>query len=191
MLESAPLRRCTLGDCHAACCLYGVWVDRLEAQAILENAPVIAAHMPPENRDPADWFDGREEPDENAISGWTLHSTVLPDDAHYGGTACIFLRADHLCALQVAADAVGKPSWQWKPFYCILHPLDLDEQGRITVDETALLREEEGSCLRAAPQPIALLETFAEELRYLLGEPAYQRLLAAQPPAADSSVEAA
>jgi len=176
MLKSEPVRRCTLGECHAACCLYGVWIDRLEAQEIRANAHLIAPHMEPENRDPGDWFDGREEADENAISGSTVHSTVLPDRLHYGGTACIFLRNDHLCALQVAAEANKMHPWRFKPFYCILHPLDLDEQGRITLDETGLLLDEPGSCLRPADQPITLVQTFAPELRYLLGEKAYQRL---------------
>lgn len=170
------MRRCTLGECHAACCLYGVWIDKNEAHDILSHASEIAPHLEEENRDPDDWFDGREEPDEHAISGWTVHSTVLPDPAHYGETACIFLRKDHLCALQVAANANGLHPWRYKPFYCILHPLDLDEQGRITLDETAVLLDEPGSCLRPAAQPIPLIETFKEELRYLLGATAYRRL---------------
>ncbi len=171
------MRRCALGECRAACCLYGVWIDRVEAQEILANAALIAPHMEPENRDPRDWFDGREEPDEHAISGWTVHSTVVPDAEHYGETACIFLRPrDHLCALQVAANANGLHPWRFKPFYCILHPLDLDEQGRITLDETEQMLDEPGSCLRPAGQPIPLIETFEPELRYLLGEKAYQTL---------------
>jgi hypothetical protein len=101
---------------------------------------------------------------------------VLPDDAHYGGTACIFLRRDYLCALQVAASTNGLHPWRFKPFYCILHPLDLDEAGRITLDETGEMLAEPGSCLRPAEQPIPLIETFAPELRYLLGEKAYRRL---------------
>lgn len=177
MLQSEPMCRCTLGECHAACCLYGVWIDRLEAQDILTNAEKIAPHLEPEYRDPRDWFDGREEPDDNAISGWTVHSSVMPDEAHYGGTACVFLRKDHLCALQVAANANGLHPWRFKPFYCILHPLDLDEEGRITVDETKIMLDEEGSCLRPSERPIPLLETFEPELRYLLGEKAYQRLV--------------
>lgn len=177
MLKHEPMRRCTLGECRAACCLYGVWIDRFEARSILDNADVIAPWLEPENRDSGDWFDGREEPDENATSGFTLHSTVIPDPAHYGETACIFLRRDHRCALQCASEAAGKHPWHWKPFYCILHPLDFDAQGRITLDENGLLLEEPGSCLRHADQPAPLVETFAPELRYLLGEKAYGKLL--------------
>ena len=176
ILESEPMRRCALGECRAACCLYGVWIDRVEASDIREHAALIAPHVTPENRDPNDWFDGREEPDEHSISGFTVHSTVLPDPEHYGETACIFLRQDHLCALQVAANANGLHPWRFKPFYCILHPLDLDEQGRISLDETALMLDEPGSCLRPADQPIPLLETFEPELSYLLGEKSYNRL---------------
>ena len=177
LLHSEPMRRCQLGECHAACCLHGVWIDRMEAQDIMDNAERIAPHLEAENRDPADWFDGREEPDDHAITGVTVHSTVLPDPDHYGGTACIFLRRDHLCALQVAANAASLPPWRFKPFYCILHPLDLDEEGRITLDETGLLLDEPGSCLRRAERPIPLVETFEPELRYLLGEQGYRRLV--------------
>ena len=60
--------------------------------------------------------------------------------------------------------------WRFKPFYCILHPLDLDEEGRITLDDTQLMLAEPGSCLRPADQPIPLVETFEPELRYLLAK---------------------
>jgi len=101
---------------------------------------------------------------------------VLPNPQHYGETACIFLRNDHMFALQVAAAANNLHPWRFKPFYCILHPLDLDEQGRITLDETELMLSEPGSCLRASVRPIPLLETFEPELRYLLGEKAFLQL---------------
>lgn len=178
LLRAEPVRRCTLGECRAACCLHGVWLDRMEARDILANAARIAPHMAAENRDPADWLDGREEADEHSLSGVVLHAAVLPDPAHYGETACIFLRDDHKCALQVAAGAEGLHPWRFKPFYCILHPLDLDDQGRITLDETSLLLDEPGSCLRPAAEPLPLLGTFAPELSYLLGVKGYSRLRA-------------
>jgi hypothetical protein len=177
LLRPEPMQRCALGECRAACCLYGVWIDRAEAETIQANAGLIALHMEIEHRDPAGWFDGREEPDEHTPSGWTVHSRVLPAPDHYGGTGCVFLRRDHRCALQAAAQANGLHPWRFKPFYCILHPLDLDEQGRITLDDTALLLEEPGSCLRPAGRPIPLAETFEPELRYLLGDDAYHALL--------------
>jgi len=171
------MQRCVLRECKAACCLYGVWIDRIEAKEIMNNAAIIAECMDEENRDSRGWFNGREEEDEHAPSGWTIHSTVIRSPGHYGGTACIFLRKDHLCALQVAAHENRYHPWRFKPFYCILHPLDLDEQGRITLDETALMLDEPGSCLRRADHSIPLIETFEPELRYLLGEILYQKLL--------------
>lgn len=177
LLKSEPMQRCELGSCRAACCLHGVWLDTLEAKEILDHAASIQPFLPEDARNPADWFDGREEPDEFSTSGKVVHSTVLESSWHYGGTACVFLRPDFKCALQVASEAAGLDPWHYKPFYCILHPLDLDESGRITLDETELLLDEEGSCLRPASRRIPLVETFAPELRYLLGEKGYQALL--------------
>ncbi len=176
MLIPEPMQRCKLHECRGACCLHGVWIDLAEQADLLAHAELIAPHMPEALRDPQAWFDGRREADEFAPSGQVVHSTVLPDRSHYGGTACVFLRDDFKCALQVAGQAAGLHPWRFKPFYCVLHPLDLDEQGRITLDSAAALLSEEGSCLRPAPQPISLLETFEPELRYLLGDEAFARL---------------
>ncbi len=171
LLESERVQRCRLSECRGACCLHGVWIDLAERDDLLAHAGLIAPHLPPALRDPAAWFDGRQEADEFAPSGAVVHSNVLPDAAHYGGTACVFLREDYKCALQVAGQAAGLHPWRFKPFYCVLHPLDLDEQGRITLDETSALLAEEGSCLRPAQRPIPLRETFKEELDYLAGDP--------------------
>ena len=85
------------------------------------------------------------------------------------------MRSDNKCALQVAAIVANQHPWRFKPFYCILQPLELDEQGCITLDANDQLLSESGSCLRAANHPIPLIETFSEELRYLLGEKAYRQ----------------
>jgi hypothetical protein len=169
MLMREAMQRCVLSECKGACCLHGVWIDLAEHALILAHAQEIAACMPETLRDPQVWFDGRGESDPFARSGEVVHSNVLPDRAHYGGTACVFMREDAKCALQVASQAAGLHPWQWKPFYCVLHPLDLDEEGRITLDVAEELLAEEGSCLRPAPAPIPLVETFAEEIEYLLG----------------------
>jgi len=176
LLRAEPMQRCRLDACRGACCLHGVWVDLAERDDLLAHAGLIAPHLPSALRDPAAWFDGREDADEFSASGRVAHTTVLPDRSHYGGTACIFLREDFKCALQVAGQAAGEHPWRYKPFYCVLHPLDLDESGRITLDETAELLAEEGSCLRPAPRPTPLTRTFEPELRYLLGDEAYRRL---------------
>ena len=89
---------------------------------ILDNVELIREYMPPAQQNPGDWFDGREEQDPFVPSKRVVHSTVLETPDHYGGTACVFLRRDHKCALQVAANAAGQHPWHFKPFYCILHP---------------------------------------------------------------------
>ncbi len=167
LLQSEPMRRCTLDECHAACCLYGVWVDVGRMQEIIHRAAEIAPHMPPQAKNPARWFTEQREADPYLPTGEAVHTRVVEAPAHYGGTACIFLRPDHKCALQVTAEALGEHPWHFKPFYCILHPLDLDETGRVTLDETRLLLEEPASCLRPSEGLHPLKEIFAPELAYL------------------------
>jgi hypothetical protein len=169
MDASEPLQRCIFPACKAACCVFGAWVDLTQADDILAHQDLILPHMPPAHRQPDLWFDGQEEDDPHTLSGKVTHTTVLPDPGHYGGTACIFLRQDYECALQTAATQADLHPWRFKPFYCILHPLDLDEHGLITLDETRLLLAEPASCLRPSDKPIPLKETFSEELEYLLG----------------------
>ena len=179
------MRRCTLDECHGACCVFGVWTDEREMEDILAHAELIKPHMPEGATDPADWFAAYEDHDEFSPSKLVVHTAVETKPEHYGGTACIFWRADAKCALQVAGVASGQHPWRFKPYYCILHPLDLDDEGLITVDETEALLAEPGSCLRAAENPIPLTETFEEELRYLLGDKGYEELKRqAQTPAA-------
>lgn len=176
LLMREPLQRCGWPQCQAACCAYGVWLDEAEWRDILAHVNLILPYLPIERRDPVRWVDGRCEEDPFVPSGRVVHTRVYPDPTHYAGSACVFLRSDYKCALQVAGEAAGYHPWRFKPFYCILHPLDLDEEGRITLDEAALLAEEAASCLRWAEKAQPLLDLFAEELRYLLGDAAYQAL---------------
>jgi hypothetical protein len=148
-----------------------------KVQTILENTTCIAPHMPSALQDPSMWFDDSYEVDPFLPSGHARHSHVLPDPSHYGNTSCAFLRDDHKCALQTAAITEGLHPWAWKPFYCVLHPLDLDEHGRITLDDTPLLLVEPGSCMVSHATPIPLCITFEPELRYLLGDEVYSQLI--------------
>lgn len=132
--------------------------------------------METERRNPADWFEDELELDEHALSGQVIHTAVFPDPDRDAGTSCVFLRADHKCALQVTSTANGSHPWRLKPFYCILHPLELDEQGQISLYENQELLAEPASCLRAADENIPLIDTFEPELRYLLGDHTYEEL---------------
>ena len=177
LLRSEPLQRCVLHECKGACCVFGVWVDRREVDDILANASLILPSMPENAKVPGEWFVPVEDDDIHSPSGKVIHTAVENNLEHYGGTACIFLREDAKCALQVAGAENNLHPWRFKPFYCILHPLDLDEEGRITVDEVETLVSEPGSCLQSADHPIPLTVTFEEELSYLLGEKGFKSLL--------------
>jgi hypothetical protein len=150
--------------------VYGTRVDTAHAQDILAHADLILSHMPVGREQPEAWFNPQEEDDPHTKSKKVIHTTVMPDPDHYGGTACIFMQEDYKCALQVAGEEAGMHPWRFKPFYCILHPLDMDDHGRITLDETHLLLAELASCLRPSKKHIPLKETFAEELNFLTKE---------------------
>jgi len=92
----------------------------------------------------------------------------LPNPDPYGGTSCIFLRKDFKCALQVAAEESGQHRWRFKPFYCVVHPLEIKD-GRITLDDPAEMVERPASCLRKRDQTIHLMELFRQEIDYLSG----------------------
>ena len=169
MFEKEPMQRCKLHKCEGACCLFGAWVDAQLKEEILLHQDTIRTHLDTHNQDPLFWFDERQEYDPFTITKVVHHTAVYPTPAHYGQTVCVFFRmSDFKCGLQVASEAMGRHPWSLKPFYCILHPLDLDEEGKITLDKTELLVKEQGSCLRPADEPISLIETFQEELEYFL-----------------------
>jgi len=176
MLDSEPIQRCCLEECIGACCVFGVWVDPREAEDIVANASLIRPFMPANAQNPGEWFLPVEDDDKNSPSGKVIHTAVEPAPWHYGETACIFCREDGKCRLQLAAVGNNLHPWRFKPYYCILHPLDLDEQGRITLDTLHAVLTEKGSCLRAAEKDIPLIETFTPELEYLLGEKGFAAL---------------
>jgi hypothetical protein len=167
LFEPTMLRRCRLEECHAACCLHGVWMDPLEKEDILGHAESILPHMPKGRLDPAGWFGTHREEDASFPSGYVISTAVLPNPAHYGGTECVFLRPDWLCALQVAGAAEGVHPWRWKPFHCILHPLTVESGGLVTLASDEELLGEEGSCFLAGTQEGPMLERLAEEIGFI------------------------
>jgi len=176
MFRSERLQRCRLSECKGDCCIFGVWVDRREVDDIMKNAAVILPFMPEDCRTHGEWFAGVEDDDPHSPTGKVIHTAVENRLEHSGGTACVFWLPDGKCVLQVAADANGLHPWRFKPFYCILHPLDLDEQGRITLDEAEEMVNVLGSCVIPAERSIPLIETFEQEFRYLLGEKGFAAL---------------
>jgi hypothetical protein len=178
MLRSEPLRRCGLGECRGVCCSFGVWIDRELVAEIRAHSNWIVPHMDPDRQNPADWFEDEVEPEEHSLSGEVIHSVVFPSPERERGTSCVFQRSDAKCALQVAAEAQGLHPWRLKPFYCILHPLIIDDDGQITLYENEEITSETASCLRSCETSIPLLDTFEPELRYFLGDKQYEKLKA-------------
>ena len=168
------LQRCKLHECHGACCAYGVWVDLKEKKIIEEQKELIQSCMDISEYGPGDWFSGEIENDSFTISGNVIHTRLVTRTVPFQRKTCIFLRTDHKCALQVASEKLGKHHWFLKPFYCVLHPLDLNDNEQITLDQTKILLEEEKSCLRYTEILHAPIEIFEEELRYILGDQKFQ-----------------
>lgn len=170
LLKSEHIHKCAFPNCNAACCVYGAWVDQLLMKKIISESTLISKHMQGEYSDPSAWFNELSEPDKHSLSGIVVHTSVIDDPKHYGGTACVFMRKDHKCSLQVAAEENNFHKWYFKPFYCILHPLDIDEIGRVTLGNTEELIIEAASYVRQNDKEILLTELFSEELEYFLGK---------------------
>ena len=159
---------CDFPACHGTCCAYGVWTGTEEIARIQRHEDIIRPLLPPEAQDPRTWFSAETEDDPHVPGGVVQRTRVLPRPEHPLGTACVFwLPPDGHCALQKAAEAQGWHPWELKPFYCVLHPLDVDAEGRITLDDVEALLTTPGGCLRATDQPRPLKEIFAAELTWL------------------------
>lgn len=168
-MEEAYLRRCTLAECQAACCRYGTWVEQDLATLILANAPLIRQYMNPVCQT-RDWFSDEVEPDEHVPGGRVVHTLVVSLVMKGHSEACVFLREDFKCSLQVAAESNAMHPWAWKPFYCIIHPLEISGDGSITIPDGRTLLAEKASCLRKSSRKHLLIDTLLPELEYLLGE---------------------
>lgn len=178
LLRARPLRRCQLADCQSHCCTGGVYISLEQAGDLLAHQHLIQPNLPEARRDPALWFDGSREPDDDHPGGGEVTGTrVLPDPSHPAGQGCVFLRPDRLCALQAASLAAGQHPWRFKPFYCALHPLVYVEK-RIVLAEESEMYLEGGSCTRPAAQAIPLYELLDSELTLALGAAGYAELKA-------------
>jgi hypothetical protein len=177
LLEARPVRRCAIDECQAHCCTGGVYIDVRQAEDVLAHRHLVQPHLAEARRDPALWFDGSSEPDGDHPDGGTVTgTTVLPDPTHPAGEACVFLRPDRKCALQVAGLAAGEHPWRFKPFYCAFHPLVYVDK-RIVLSEDSELYLEGGSCNRPDPDELVpLYELFDLELKLALGEAGYAEL---------------
>jgi hypothetical protein len=179
LLEVRPMRRCRVEECQSHCCTGGVYISVRQTEDILAHQRLIQPHLPADRRDPALWFDGAIESDDDHPNGGPVMGTrVLPDASHPVGEGCVFLRPDRKCALQAAGIAAGEHPWRFKPFYCALHPLVYD-QHRVMLGEASEMYLDGGHCSRPEPdQAIPLYRLFDWELKLVLGDEGYAQLCA-------------
>ena len=176
LLEARAMRRCRLDECQSYCCSGGVWIHLRQVEDILAHQALIFPHLPPERHDTTKWFDGTLEPDTDYPEAGDCTGTAVVEDAtHPAGETCVFLRPDRLCALQAAGMANNEHPWRYKPFYCALHPLVLDE-GELSLAEDSEMYKEGGNCNRPADDLIPLYQLFEVETKLVLGEDGFGAL---------------
>jgi hypothetical protein len=145
---------------------------------ILAHQDLIKPLLPPERRDPAQWFEGDEGLDTDYPEAGTGTGTaVVEDPTHPAGQTCIFLLPEsRYCALQSAGMANGEHPWRFKPFYCALHPLGLDGEELVLVEQSEMYLDG-GSCNRSTDgSVIPVYKLFEPEAKLVLGEAGYAAL---------------
>jgi hypothetical protein len=163
--------RCRIDECRAGCCRNGINMELAHAERIRAHAADIAPHLPPERRDPAGWFDEEvEDPDFPGGRGVGTSAVDDPDDPAL--TACVFLRRDYRCALQVASEAIGLAYPGLKPFHCALYPILLSE-GELVLDEWSPAELSGADCQREAAPRVPVADVFRDEIALALGEDGY------------------
>lgn len=177
LLEARAVGRCRLEECQSRCCSGGVYIHTAQVADILAHQDLIIPHLPPDRRDPSQWFDGLIEPDEDyPEAGDCMGTNVVDDPTHPAGTTCIFLSTNRRCALQTASIAAGEHPWRFKPFYCALHPLGL-EKGELVLVEGSEVYQEGGNCQRATADGLfPIYQLFDVETRLALGDAGYAEL---------------
>jgi Fe-S-cluster containining protein len=115
------LGRTSVRNCDGTCCHGGATVSVDERDRVLAHADLVLPEMTSRGRnDVSRWFDRRLTWDTDFTAGWTSGTRVIDK-------ACIFLRGDRLCALQVAGEKHLGSSYALKPSVCLLWPLCIQD----------------------------------------------------------------
>lgn len=170
-----------LQHCGAACCVGGIWLDALHAQRIVDCAPLVAALLPADRQDPLGWFSDEVVEHADFPSGVGTATAVLERLDGSGRQGCVFVLADHRCALQVAGMEHGLPWPGLKPFDCATFPVLLSE-GELTWDLESAEAEHGVDCQLGGelkPDEASPFHTvFATEIVYAVGEAGLQTVRA-------------
>lgn len=119
-------RGASVRRCDGSCCKRGSVASVVERDLILAHAASIAPHMTSNARDRTQrWFEPRVDANPDYACGESVATRVSDG-------ACVFLRDDKLCALQVAAERARMPSFAWKPAMCLLWPIHVAD-GQVDV----------------------------------------------------------
>lgn len=125
MLTARFASGCSMTHCTGRCCVYGVYVDTLEHQVILDHAATIQAQMDAaQEKDPTRWFDPQPIDDPDFPSGRAFGTAEVN-----GG--CVFLNGRKRCVLQQASTA---DTGNLKPFFCIAYPVTI-YKGELCLDD--------------------------------------------------------
>jgi hypothetical protein len=148
-------RACATTRCSGRCCATGVWADAAEREAVLRHADDVQRHMDEtQEREPSRWFDPRpwDHPD-------------FPSGCGFGTAtsrgACVFLRGDRRCALQLASDT---RTGRLKPLFCYAFPVTIVD-GVLCLDDA----RDPACCTPSSTGSITALDMYAGELQQLLG----------------------
>ena len=125
---SLPLyeRGASVRKCDGTCCKHGSIASVEERDRILASAPLVAQHMTSRVRNRKErWFEARVTKNPDYVCGQAVATRVLDG-------ACVFLRTDRWCALQVAAQSSTGTAFALKPAMCLLWPLCVTD-GKLDV----------------------------------------------------------
>ncbi len=166
--RTARGERCTLDRCGGACCVNGIWVDLRHVQRILDAAVHVRPLMAPAYADEEDrWFGDETLETADFPSGIGLPTAVGPRADGSGRQGCVFVRADHKCALHMASDALSLPWPGLKPFDCATYPI-LRSDGMVQVDDESARHHPEGDCQQGGPTQRRIRDVFAQEIALCL-----------------------
>ncbi len=177
LLALAHGERCVPSECQAACCPGGIWVDILHVQRILDAADQIRPYLAPEYAGEEDaWFSEEEMDHEDFPSGLAIATAIVPRPGQPTRTGCIFLRADHLCGLQVASEALSLGWPGLKPLDCALYPITRSA-GTALYDEETTADNPHADCQRPRSTPLRpRYQVFRQEVELAIGAAGWQHL---------------
>lgn len=161
------VKSCDISKCYGECCYNGVYADLTEVEKILSVKDEVKELMDEsQDKNYENWFEEITE-DKDFESGYCRGTKIY-------NNKCVFLDKIGFCTLQKLALKKNIDKWYFKPKYCILYPLTL-VNNTLTVDTENL--ESHYNCNNFSSQKISIIDTFENEIKYLLGEKGFDELI--------------